>query len=394
MAKIHLLEFNSSLSASFDDVIKDSDAFLTRVNVDNNLIFGEEGLPVFFIRTGGSEEWFVKRYEEFAEPYFILAQGERNSLAASLEIVSFLHQKGKKAILLYGDERKIGEELYLYASAYEGKEELSSKRYGVIGTPSDWLIASHVDYKKVKDLLGVTLIDIPIEEMYRRIDERKLESESLYEKFASLVKGRNEDLKSSLYIHKAIKDILDENKLDGFTLRCFSLLEKYSNTSCLAFALFNEERELAACEGDVPSLLSMAILDALTKEPIFMANPARIDLKERVGTYAHCTCPFSMLSDYHLHTHFESGLGFGIKGEFYEKEVTMFKLDPSLGSYTIKEGRITSNLSENNLCRSQIVVKFDEDIDDLISDPHGNHMLFIYGHHKKLIEKYLELVLH
>lgn len=393
MIEIQLLQFNSTLSASFEEVIRDSDAFLERINPKGELLFGDKGLPVFFIRTGGSEEWFLKRYEEFSEPYFILAQGERNSLAASLEIVSFLHQLGKKAILLYGDEKKIGEELLLYGSAYKAKEELASHRYGVIGTPSDWLIASQVDYDKAKRLFGVTLIDIPIEEMYNRIDKHEVASESLVDKFSKLSHGREEDVKVSLFIHEAIKEILDEYRLNGFTLRCFSLLEKYKNTSCLAFALFNEDRRIAACEGDVPSLLSMAILDALTEEPIFMANPARIDLKERVGTYAHCTCPFSMLKEYHLHTHFESGLGFGVKGEFYEKEVTMFKLDPSLKSYVVKEGKIIRNLSESNLCRSQIVVKFDEGIDDLISDPHGNHMLFIYGHHKKLIEKYLELVL-
>lgn len=390
MTEIELLQFDSILSSS-EEVNRDSDAFLKRINSKNGISFGKSGLPVFFIRTGGSESWFLKEYEKYPEPYFILAQGERNSLAASLEIVSFLKRQGKRAFLLYGDERKIEEELLLYGKAYEAKEALSKRRYGVIGKPSDWLISSGVDYQKAKDLLGVSLVDVPIEEMYERIDKRESDP-SLLEKFSPMSE-RKEEVEASLYIHEAIKGVLKEKDLDGFTLRCFALLEEYQNTSCLSFALLNSEGKIAACEGDVPALLSMGILKELLDEPSFMANPARIDIAKKEGTYAHCTCPLSMLSSYALHSHFESNEGIGIKGEFFLKDVTMFKLDASLDRYVIKEGKIVSNLSEGNLCRSQIVVEFGEGIDDLISDPCGNHMLFVYGHHKKLIEAYMDLIL-
>ena len=38
-------------------------------------------------------------------------------------------------------------------------------RLGVIGKPSDWLIASNVDYKNVKDKFNIDLIDIDINEL-------------------------------------------------------------------------------------------------------------------------------------------------------------------------------------------------------------------------------------
>ena len=38
-------------------------------------------------------------------------------------------------------------------------------RLGVIGKPSDWLISSDVDYKRVKETFDIELIDIDIKEL-------------------------------------------------------------------------------------------------------------------------------------------------------------------------------------------------------------------------------------
>ena len=38
-------------------------------------------------------------------------------------------------------------------------------RLGVVGKPSDWLIASHVNYADVLERMNIELVDIPISEM-------------------------------------------------------------------------------------------------------------------------------------------------------------------------------------------------------------------------------------
>ena len=43
------------------------------------------------------------------------------------------------------------------------------EKLGVIGKPSDWLIASDVDYETAKKVFGVELIDIPIERVKARL---------------------------------------------------------------------------------------------------------------------------------------------------------------------------------------------------------------------------------
>ena len=48
----------------------------------------------------------------------------------------------------------------------------------------------------------------------------------------------------------------------------------------------------------------MMIMQALTGEAPFMANPAYMDAERHEAVYAHCTIPISMLTSYTLATHF------------------------------------------------------------------------------------------
>ena len=41
------------------------------------------------------------------------------------------------------------------------------ERLGIIGAPSDWLIASAVDYDVIKEKMHIELVDIPIEFPHR-----------------------------------------------------------------------------------------------------------------------------------------------------------------------------------------------------------------------------------
>ena len=390
MSKINLIKIRSAISANDPSLRDEISHFLKEIDPMGALDFSEggKGLPVYFILSGGSEPYFKDIFSFKKGPFLIMPIGSRNSFAASLEILSFLQRRGEKAILLYDqDKKKIGETLLSYAKAYDAFEGLKGMRLGLIGGPSEWLIDSQSDTKKIKEKLGISLVHIPMKEMKDLTDSHQISDEKAYEKMRRKTK-RAEALRVSFYLYSALLAICKKRKLDGFTLRCFDLLSSYQNTSCLAFGFLNDQGILAGCEGDVPALLSMAIIQKLTGQPSFMANPEAMDLEKKEALYAHCTCPFSMLESYCLMTHFESGVGFGIRGKFHEKEITMVKLDASLDFLLIKKGKIIENPERDDICRSQILVSFDEDIHDLLQSPVGNHMLFLYGDHSKELEAF------
>ena len=216
---------------------------------------GEPPAPaLIYVRTGGTEGLFLKLLGEklkagrqrfrvkpgmtqgkdsmkglAADPPMVrlLASGQSNSLAASMEILSWLQREGFAGEILHGSPAAIaaqilrqsqddnnvistkrsawrdpstslgmtereaqddrGEDLPCHLDQAQRAERsldfalenrmiepltpgtfgrpLKGKRFGVIGRPSDWLISSGVDYAAARHILGAELIDIPIEEL-------------------------------------------------------------------------------------------------------------------------------------------------------------------------------------------------------------------------------------
>ncbi|MBR3096632.1 MAG: hypothetical protein IKH17_01995, partial [Bacteroidales bacterium] len=162
------------------------------------------------------------------------------------------------------------------------------------------------------------------------------------------------------------------------------------NTGCLALSCFNSEGIPASCEGDVPALVSMMIAHALTGVSGFQANPARIDVQTGEILFAHCTIPFNMVEDWRFETHFESGIGVGIHGIFPKGPVTVFKVSGDLRRHFVAEGELIGNQYEQNLCRTQVIVRLNPaDARYFLTDPIGNHHIILPGHCKGLLEELL-----
>lgn len=380
---------------SFKD--KEREIFLSKLNENNDFVFTDSGREIFFIETGGTEEQFKKIFTSHSEPYILLATNANNSLPASLEIATFLRKNNKKFVLIHGTPEEVRNKIL---SGFCGKKAeicrdflktdlLKNMRFGVIGKPSDWLIASDVDYKKFHEDFGGEIIDISTEEFLKEIDEKK--SAKLTSKFDqySNEKVSQETIKGALQIYEAISSLVKRYKLDGVTVRCFDLLDSVKNTSCLALAMLNEEGIIATCEGDVPTMLSMAIIKKAFNESSFQVNPSYLNLDQKYGYFAHCTLPLNMCKSFSFDTHFESGIGLGVKGELKEQDVTIFKMNANLKDYEIFEGKIVENLHKNNLCRTQVKVEFEENIDSMFTSPNGNHLVIAYGAHKHELVKIL-----
>lgn len=397
MNKLHFIFLRSIVGN--DPTFKDQerDTFLAKLNEDNDFIIGDSGEDIFFIETGGTEEQFKRVYSSYKEPYYILATNANNSLPAALEIATFLKKNNKKFHIFHGNPEEIKKQLKYDEFKKISKKtggflkfnQLKKKRFGVVGKPSDWLIASDVNYQKAYDKFGVSLIDIPTEEF---LNEITCSCEmDVPEKFKKLLNKKIdlETLMGALKIYKALKSLIEKYNLDGLTVRCFDLLDSVKNTSCLALAMLNEEGYIATCEGDVPTMLSMAIVKKAFGQSSFQVNPSYINLEKQYAYFAHCTLPLDMCDSFSFDTHFESGIGIGIKGKLKLEDVTIFKMNSNLEDFEIFEGSIIENLNKNNLCRTQIKVSFNEDINDMFLSPNGNHLVIFYGAHKKELVKIL-----
>ena len=354
--------------------------------------FGTHELDLIYVRTGGAEGIFKSLLPEMLargiDRYYLLTSGKSNSLAASLEILSYLRQQGLKGEVLHGSETYLQQRVTALATVQHARSELQGVRLGVVGEPSDWLIASHADPVALTDRLGVRLVPIPMEELLQEIHKAQQDLAPAEEPMAPAVRRA---WPGATQIYHALQVLVERYQLGAFTLRCFDLLSTVGNTGCLALASFNADGIPAACEGDVPALLSMLIAHALTGVTGFQANPARIDTETGQMLLAHCTVPFNMVTNWQYDTHFESGIGVGIHGELPEGPVTLFKVSGKLDRHVAIEGELLYNQYQDNLCRTQVVLQLrPEDTHYFLSDPIGNHHIILPGHCKALLDEFMQ----
>lgn len=338
--------------------------------------YGSHTLSVIYVRTGGTEGIFKRLLPQLRQqsqaPFYLLTSGKSNSLAASMEILSYLQQNYLQGEIIHGNADYIARRLQALQKVQEAKRRLNGTRYGIIGEPSDWLISSVADPKAVKTKLGIELVEVPISELLEGIDK--------------VTEGEMPDR-----IYQALKAIVTKHHLQGFTLRCFDLLTAVHNTGCWALAKLNAEGIVAGCEGDVPAMLSMAITNALLGVSGFQANPSQINPETGEMLFAHCTIPLNMVERYELDTHFESGIGVGIRGFMKEGPVTVFKVSGDLKRSFMAEGELVRNQAKPDLCRTQQVIQLtdNEQTAYFLTHPIGNHHIITPGKNRKLFEDFI-----
>lgn len=381
------------------EVSRLSDQFLSGIFPDGNFEFrgssfqdfGTHTLDLIYVRTGGAEGIFKSLLPEMLSRgisrYYLLTSGKSNSLAASLEILSYLGQQGLKGEVLHGSPEYLRSRINALERVAITRQKLQGARIGVIGEPSDWLISSHADPVALMDRIGVKLESIPMEELLQEIGRAKADPAPSEVPMADNVRA---SYPGATQIYHALEVLVKNHKLNALTLRCFDLLSSVGNTGCLALASFNADGFPASCEGDVPALLSMMISQALTGFTGFQANPSRIDVETGEILFAHCTVPFNMVRNWQYDTHFESGIGVGIHGEIPEGPVTLFKVSGKLDRFFAAEGELLYNQYEDNLCRTQVVLKVKpEEARYFLTKPIGNHHIIVPGHCKALFEELL-----
>jgi len=341
-------------------------------------------LPLILVQSGGSEEKFLTQiYPYFDGPYYLLTYGANNSLAASLEILSFVHDNNKKGEVLHGNLEYIISRIKYLIQLKTNKD--TCQKLGVLGHPSSWLIASNVNYKLAKDIFNVELVDVSSEIVNKYIENADVNE--VNNEFFS--KYNKEEIIKAYKLYVGLKQLVSDYDFKGFTLRCFDLLYKFKTSSCLALAILNKENIVSTCEGDIPCLISGYVIKKLLNLNVFQANPQHIDIENNYLEFAHCTLPLDMADSYELETHFESNIGVGIHGELKLTDCTIFKIGANLKEFYVSEGIIIENQHRNDRCRSQIKIKLNDDVTYFLKSSLANHHQIVYGHHQREITDYM-----
>lgn len=345
-----------------------------------------QALPIYFIASGGAENGFREAYQKTKEPYILLTTPAYNSLAASMEIMGFLQEKDLRGEILHGTPKAIAKRLAVLKRVAEAREKLSHMKLGCFGEPGG-LIASDVDFDSLKDISGIEMVLFDLQELVEEFYKGGY-PENVYTKQLKAKGYNEEETEKALQVYGALKRLIEKYHLSGVTVKCFELLEKIHTTGCLALAILNAEGIPAACEGDQKSLLSMAVLEALTGQAGFMANPSCMDAENNEIIFAHCTLPIDMPDEYALTTHFESGIGVAVTSDLAAQPMTVFKCDERMERYYAGRAELIETMHRKDLCRSQMKLHLLDGTEYFSNYPISNHHILIKGDWKEVIDEF------
>lgn len=369
---------------------------------------GDPAPLVYLMATGGTEGALLALHEQRqalvpGEPVVLVAHPGNNSLPASLEVLARLQQDGAQGRIVYlrgaDDERG-------FSSLDEALHDvgvragLRSARIGLVGAPSDWLVASSPDPAVVSDVWGPEVVPISMEDLDAAMeaasgDAVAIGAASLAGGATDAVEPSAEDLAGVSRVHEGLRALVATHRLDALTLRCFDIVLARSTSGCFALSELTDAGVISGCEGDLVSTVGLLWAKLLTGEVPWMANPSEVDEDGNSLVLAHCTVPRTLVESYRLRSHFESGLGIGIQGQLPLGSVTLLRIGGSMmDALWLAEGEVVSTGNAENLCRTQVRVTLSRgNVGDLLSAPLGNHIVLVYGHHADRLASWWESML-
>ncbi|MEN8113443.1 MAG: hypothetical protein ABFS21_03555 [Actinomycetota bacterium] len=343
----------------------------------------EEGgnIVVPFVLTGGTEAQILELWDGDT-PLLLIAHPDQNSLPASLEALARVVQLGGRGRILYlngpDDEqglRDIADAVHDIAVV----RKLASQTVGVVGPPSDWLVASMPEPGVLEETWGPNRVPVGLDRLYGAYTTQP-DIEPLPAGETRIEIG---EVSKADGIYKGLRDLIAGEGLDALSLRCFDVIGELDTTGCLALGRLNDEGIIAGCEGDLVSTVAMMWVQELLGLVPWMANPARLNPAENTMWLAHCTVAPSLVTNLRLDTHYESDRGVGMHGEFEKGPVTVLRIGGNrMERLFLAEGEILRPGDEPNLCRTQIELRLEDGaVEQLLRDPLGNHLVMVRGHH-------------
>jgi len=357
----------------------------------------ESDALLLLVLSGGTEQLGMSVVARWNGPVAILAHPGDNALAAAMEILALARSVGHAGIIVQGS-RGWREEISLAVTLAKTHSSLRRAVIGSLGSRDIEVMSPWALEGAVREVWGPQLVHLPLGELVRYSREADVDAaqdiasqmqaaaERVIEPDAGAILG-------SARIYLGLRRIVEEYGLDAVAVNCFPLLTPLANTACYALARLNDEGVPATCEADIPSCLTMLFMWYLTSQPCFLANPSSIDLQTGTVVFVHCSIPPTMCARYSLRSHYESNLGVGITGELEPGPVTVVRIGGrELRDLYAVRGQLAGCGEREDLCRTQLAVKFDqpEDARILLSRPLGNHHMIVRGDWMHQINSYCD----
>jgi len=211
-----------------------------------------------------------------------------------------------------------------------------------------------------------------------------------------MIEPKREEVVKSGAMHLAMQERMKKYNAQAITINCLGGF--YSGQlqafPCLGFVELNNGGLVGACEGDLPSTITMLAMGYLAGRPGFISDPV-IDTAKNQIIYAHCVAPTKVFgpqgaaNPYHIRSHSEDRRGAAVRSLLpLGYMTTTLKFVPGRREAVLHQGKAVANIDEDKACRTKLAVEVKGDIDKLFSAwAHGWHRVTYYGDLKEPVRE-------
>ena len=219
-----------------------------------------------------------------------------------------LSLRHKKYAYAYGtpQDKKVIEKIRVLAAAGQLRRRLKSARLGVVGEHPDGFDSCHLDAPKLKEVFGVEVELITLDEVFDRARAIKAPVLSdirveLDRHLSNLAELEQPSLNNTLGVYNALKEISEERNLDGLAVRCWpDFFVELDCAACGAMSMlsdgFGGNKPIpCGCEADINGTLTQLMLQWLSDMPSFGTDMVGVDVESDHIALWHCgLAPLSM----------------------------------------------------------------------------------------------------
>jgi hypothetical protein len=277
--------------------------------------------------------------------------------------------------------------------ALYGLKNALGKRIVCIGGAGGWGQGGKKAPELTKSIWKMDLQDVTYPELSKRIaaarkndalvKRTRMMADAYLGKRGVKLETDRKFVHNAFLLNEVFLDLLTEYKTDALTVnQCMGTIMGVSETTaCMPLSLLNDAGYMAFCESDFVVIPSGVLLRYVSGKPMFLNDPTYPH--HGVVTLAHCTAPRRMDGyrdePVRILTHFESDYGASPKVEMRKGEkVTNLIPDFASKHWVGFEGEIV-DVPFLPICRSQIDVSIQGDMQRLLTEMKGFHWMTSYG---------------
>ncbi len=348
------------------------------------------------VLTGGTSSIAARIATKIEKAAIILAHNSGNSLPSAIEArekAKLLGVHPDMAYLNLEKPNQVANELRNLKAIIKTIHEITSLKAIDVGGKNRTL---NIGAKGKLEIIG--LDEEAMENTRRRVNKESinkvlnkvLEQAELHEVSVS-------DLKESVKLYLAAKQLMNKNNAKIVMFNCFKYIEKYGITPCLTVSLLNSEGLIGICESDEAMTISYVLSKNLSAIPPIICNTSSFNPAENTLILAHCTAPLKSSENgkkIKLVKHFESqkSVSLDVKTPI-NTEVILLSLSRELGTLHAAEGVIIdSSIGLEDMCRTQIKVKLKGDVWRFIDNTPSNHQLLVFHDNYRAVKRIAKLV--